>query len=161
MSQHEWVETSRKPLPCPCCASLNKRQKQISGGKKIECFVLQTRFICRIPRGRLPPSVCLSLAVSTAAQQDWPSTRFNVPPPKCRHSRKRQQGRKLQQLRPCATSGTNQTKKRCHRQNTASGRESRSASARRTMSEPQLSNCRARRDSRRNLVDFFHLLVVL
>ena len=29
MSQHEWVETSRKPLPCPCCASLNKRPKQI------------------------------------------------------------------------------------------------------------------------------------
>ena len=29
MSQHEWVETSRKPLPCPCCANLNKRPKQI------------------------------------------------------------------------------------------------------------------------------------
>ena len=29
MSEHEWVETSRKPLPCPCCASLNKRPKQI------------------------------------------------------------------------------------------------------------------------------------
>ena len=29
MSQHERIETSRKPLPCPCCASLNKRPKQI------------------------------------------------------------------------------------------------------------------------------------
>ena len=81
-------------------------------GRKIECFVLQTRFICRIPCGCLPPSVCLSLEVSTAAQQDWPSTPFNFALSKRRpSSRERQQGRKLQQqLRPCATSGTNQTK---------------------------------------------------
>ena len=90
-------------------ASLNKRPK--THKKSDECFVLQTRFKCMIPRGRLPPSVCLILAVSTAAHQDGPSTRFDFPPSKYRHSRERQQGRRLKLLRPCATSGTNQTKK--------------------------------------------------
>ena len=110
------METSRKTLPCPCCANLNKRPKQNTWYlvKKIECFVHNTRFKCRIPRGRLPPSVCLSVAVSTAAQQDWPSTRFNTKPSKCRplQERGRQQGCKLQELRPCATSGTKTKQKK-------------------------------------------------
>ena len=111
-----------KARPLPILCKLEQTSKTNTGtcpvpGEKIECFVLQTRFICGIPRGRLPPWVCLSLAVSTAAQQEWPSTRFIFPPSKRGHSRERQQGRKLQQLRPCATSGTNQTKKMCHRKN--------------------------------------------
>ena len=96
-------------------ASLNKRPE--TKLKNDERFVLQTRFTCMIPRGRLPSSVCLSLVVSTAAQQDWPSTRFNFSPSKYKHSRERRQGRTLQQLRPCATSGTNQTKENVSSEN--------------------------------------------
>ena len=36
--------------------------------------------------GCLPPSMCLSLAVRTIAQQGWPSTQFNLQPSQCRHS---------------------------------------------------------------------------
>ena len=115
--------------------------------------------ILMIPRARLPPSVCLSRAVSTAAQQDWPSARFNFQPSNCRHSRERGEGRTLQQLRPSTTSGTNKTKMLPNNWKLAP-QDDRAGASPQQMSQSPLSYRRACR-FRRNLVSAFQRLVVL